>query len=51
MRWCGQNSTVHRSGAVNPRLRSPFTRATHDLPLPKSAKEVILTSEIWRMSD
>jgi hypothetical protein len=40
MPWCKQSSALRRFGAVNRRLRAPFTRATRDLPLPKPVKGV-----------
>jgi hypothetical protein len=49
-----QSSALCRFGAINRRLRPPFTRATRDLPLPKPVKEVMLglkPPESWRMSD
>jgi hypothetical protein len=48
-----QISALHRSGAINRWLRSPFAHTEHDLPLPNSVNGTIWPQkqrEIWRMS-
>jgi hypothetical protein len=45
MHWRKQNIALRHFGAGNSSLRSPLTRATHDLLLPKPVREVILTAK------